>query len=44
MNLFTTAISSALGQALVPLAVDPLLIWNYGVVAVLAFLGGIGFW
>ena len=23
---------------------DPLLIWNYAVVAILAFLGGIGFW
>jgi POT family proton-dependent oligopeptide transporter len=42
--LFTNAISSALSQALVPLCDDPLLIWNYGVVAVLAALGGIGFW
>ncbi|KAF2838769.1 putative MFS peptide transporter [Patellaria atrata CBS 101060] len=41
---FQSAISSALGQALVSLAEDPLLIWNYGVVAVLAFLGGVGFW
>ncbi|KAI5782814.1 MFS peptide transporter [Pyronema domesticum] len=42
--LFMSAISSALGQALVTLAEDPLLIWNYGVVAVIAFLGGIAFW
>lgn len=27
-----------------PLAEDPLLTWNYGVVAILAFLGGVGFW
>ncbi|KAI5782601.1 MFS peptide transporter [Geopyxis carbonaria] len=42
--LFTNAISSAIGQALVSLAEDPLLIWNYGVVAIIAFLGGLGFW
>ncbi|KAF8537280.1 MFS peptide transporter [Trichophaea hybrida] len=42
--LFTSAISSALGQALVALAADPLLVWNYGVVAVMAFLGGCVFW
>jgi len=42
--LFMSAISSALGQALVGLAEDPLLIWNYGVVTVIAFVGGILFW
>ncbi|CAG8957163.1 hypothetical protein HYFRA_00009364 [Hymenoscyphus fraxineus] len=42
--LFTSAISSALGQALTALSEDPLLVWNYGSVAVLAFLGGIGFY
>lgn len=42
--LFMNAISSAISQALVPLCEDPLLVWNYGVVAVLAFIGGIGFW
>jgi len=26
------------------LAQDPLLVWNYGVVAVLAFVGGVLFW
>lgn len=42
--LATTAISSALSQAMVGLAEDPLLTWNYAVVAILAFLGGICFW
>lgn len=42
--LFMNAISSAISQALVALADDPLLVWNYGVVSVLAFLGGVGFW
>lgn len=42
--LFTSAVSSALGQALTGLSEDPLLVWNYGSVAVLAFLGGIGFY
>ncbi|EER27641.1 hypothetical protein D8B26_006266 [Coccidioides posadasii str. Silveira] len=42
--LFMNALSSALGQALVSLAEDPLLIWNYGVTACLTFAGGIGFW
>jgi POT family proton-dependent oligopeptide transporter len=38
--LFTNAISAAIAEALNPLAGDPLLIWNYGVFAVLSFLGG----
>ena len=42
--LFMSAISSALGQALVALAEDPLLVWNYGLVAVLGALGGVFFW
>lgn len=44
INLFMTAISSALAQALVSLSDDPLLVWNYGIVAVLAFVSGIWFW
>jgi POT family proton-dependent oligopeptide transporter len=44
VNLLQTAFSSAIGQALVPLADDPLLIWNYTVVAILAALGGKQFW
>lgn len=42
--LFMNAISAAIGQALVSLSADPLLVWNYGVVAVLAFIGGTCFW
>lgn len=42
--LFMNAISSAIGQALVGLSDDPLLVWNYTLVAILAFIGGIGFW
>ena len=41
---FMSAFSNALGQALVSLAEDPLLVWNYAVVAILAFVGGILFW
>ncbi|KAF2434373.1 putative peptide transporter [Tothia fuscella] len=44
INLLMNAFSSALAQALVALANDPLLEWNYGVVAVLAFIGGALFW
>jgi len=42
--LFMSAISSAIGQALTALSEDPLLVWNYGTVAVIAFIGGVGFW
>ena len=42
--LFMNAISSAIAQALVSLSEDPLLVWNYGVVAVLAAGGGLLFW
>lgn len=42
--LFMSAVASALGEAFVPLATDPLLVWNYGSMAVLAFFAGIGFW
>ncbi|KAH6613874.1 POT family-domain-containing protein [Boeremia exigua] len=41
---FMSAFSNAIGQALVSLSEDPLLVWNYGVVAILALLGGILFW
>jgi POT family proton-dependent oligopeptide transporter len=44
LALLTSAISSALGQALTALSEDPLLVWNYGVVAVLAAIGGVGFY
>ncbi|KAJ4249473.1 hypothetical protein NW762_012330 [Fusarium torreyae] len=42
--LFMTAFSSALGQALVGLSADPLLVWNYAVVAILAIIAGTIFW
>ncbi|OJJ44553.1 hypothetical protein ASPZODRAFT_70968 [Penicilliopsis zonata CBS 506.65] len=43
LALFTNAISAALGEALNRLSGDPLLVWNYSVFAVLAFVGGCGF-
>ncbi|KAF8174087.1 peptide transporter PTR2A [Pholiota molesta] len=42
--LFMSALSSALGEAFVSLSADPLLVWNYGVMAVLAGVSGILFW
>ncbi|KAL2819854.1 POT family-domain-containing protein [Aspergillus cavernicola] len=44
VSLFMNAISSAIGQAFVGLSRDPLLEWNYAVVAILAFVGAAGFW
>ena len=42
--LVMNAFSSAIGQAFVGLSEDPLLTWNYAAVAILAFVGGAGFW
>ncbi|TWU73802.1 hypothetical protein ED733_004455 [Metarhizium rileyi] len=42
--LFMTAFASAIGQALVGLASDPLLVWNYALVAILAFVAGTCFY
>ncbi len=42
--LFTTAISAAIGEAFVSVSADPLLVWNYGAMAVIAFLSGCLFW
>lgn len=42
--LFTAAVAAAAGEALVPLSADPLLVWNYGAMAVLAFVAGCLFW
>ncbi|KAG6895513.1 hypothetical protein C0992_000897 [Termitomyces sp. T32_za158] len=42
--LFTSAIASALGEAFVTLSSDPLLVWNYGTMAVLALVAGTIFW
>jgi POT family proton-dependent oligopeptide transporter len=41
---FMSAFSNAIGQAFTSLSEDPLLVWNYGVIAVLAALGGVLFW
>lgn len=43
LYLFTNAIGSALSEAFIPLVEDPNLIWNYTVVACLAFVAAIGF-
>jgi POT family proton-dependent oligopeptide transporter len=40
---FTHAFSSAIAQAFVPLADDPLLVWLYVSIAILTFFGWIGF-
>ncbi|KAL0572403.1 hypothetical protein V5O48_009564 [Marasmius crinis-equi] len=42
--LFTSALSAAVGEAFVTLATDPLLVWNYGVMGVLAAIAGVLFW
>jgi POT family proton-dependent oligopeptide transporter len=44
VNLFMSAVSAALGQAFVPLSVDPYFVWNYTIVAVISFVGGVAFW
>ena len=42
--LFMNAFAAAIGEAFVSLSADPLLVWNYGVMAVLSFIGGTCFW
>jgi len=42
--LFMSAISAAIGQAFNPLSADPLLVWNYGSMAVISFIGGVCFY
>jgi len=42
--LFMTALASAIGEAMVPLSTDPLLVWNYGSFAVISFSAGILFY
>jgi proton-dependent oligopeptide transporter, POT family len=44
LYLFTSAVSAALGQAFLPLADDPYLVWNYASVAIIAFVMGLAFW
>lgn len=43
VQLFTTAFSAALQQAFTPLTNDPHLVWNYGSVAIIAFVTGVAF-
>jgi POT family proton-dependent oligopeptide transporter len=42
--LFQSAISAAIGEAFVTVSADPLLVWNYGAMAVISFIGGTIFW
>lgn len=42
--LFMSAISYAIGEAFVSLSADPLLVWNYMIIAILAAVGGAAFW
>jgi POT family proton-dependent oligopeptide transporter len=44
INLFMSAFASAVGQAWVPLSTDPLLVWNYVSIAIIALFGGVGIW
>ncbi|CAK7216883.1 hypothetical protein SCUCBS95973_002961 [Sporothrix curviconia] len=44
VSLSMNGISTALGFAFVALSQDPHLVWNYGIIAVLAALAGAGFW
>lgn len=44
VNLLMSAFSAAIGQAFTPLSADPLLVWNYAAVAIIAFCGGVAFW
>jgi proton-dependent oligopeptide transporter, POT family len=42
--LFMTAIANAIGEALIALSTDPLLVWNYAAFGIIAFVAGILFW
>ena len=42
--LFMTAVANAIGEAMISLSTDPLLVWNYGAMAVIAFVAGCLFW
>jgi proton-dependent oligopeptide transporter, POT family len=44
VNLFMSAFASAVGQAFTPLSEDPKLVWNYGIISIIAFVGGAAFW
>ncbi|KAJ5376759.1 hypothetical protein N7509_013645 [Penicillium cosmopolitanum] len=40
ISLFSNAVSAAIAEALNPLSKDPLLVWNYGVFAVISIVSG----
>ncbi|KAN0064893.1 hypothetical protein ACQY0O_001950 [Thecaphora frezii] len=42
--LFTSAIAAAIQQAFTSISEDPYLEWLYGAFAIIAFVGGVGFW
>lgn len=42
--LLTTAISNAISEALVPVAMDPYLVWNYAGSGIAAFIAGVVFY
>jgi hypothetical protein len=42
--LFTQAVSSAIGEAFLPLSTDPLLVWNYGAMGCIAIVAAAGFY
>jgi POT family proton-dependent oligopeptide transporter len=42
--LFQSALSAAIGEAFVMVSADPLLVWNYGAMAVISAIGGTIFW
>lgn len=41
---FTNAFAAAIAEAFVSLSADPLLVWNYGVMAAIAGVAGVLFW
>ena len=42
--LIINAISYAIGDAFVSVSADPLLVWNYMIIAILGAIGGAAFW
>lgn len=42
--LLMTALANVIGEALLSLSTDPLLVWNYASMAVIAFVAGCFFW
>lgn len=42
--LFMTALANAICEAMISLSTDPLLVWNYSAMAVVAFVAGCLFW